>query len=104
MMMLSRASCKNVWLTHETRMTGLCDAIAAGSETSARAAKAYAHHMVPTALVTLIASQVLKRVIGLLPLGIMSWTFTGRSFLRRSIRGWPAGVYVLDLRQAWPKA
>src|SRR5947208_5916342 len=100
MMMLSRTSCKNVWLTHETRMTGLCDAIAAGSETSARAAKAYAHHTVPTAVVTLIASQVLNRVIGLLPLGIMSWTLTGGSCFRRSIRGWRTGVKIFDIRQA----
>src|SRR2546421_546743 len=85
-------------------MTGLCDAIAAGSETSARAAKAYAHHMGPTALVTLIASQALKRGIGVLPLGIMSWTLTGRSFFRRSSRGWPPGVEMLDMRPAWQKA
>src|SRR2546425_8679224 len=104
MMMLSSTSCRKVWLTHDTRMTGLCDAIAAGSETSARAAKAYAHHTVPTAVVTLIASQVLNRVIGLLPLGIMSWTLTGGSCFRRSIRGWRTGVKIFDMRQAWQKA
>ena len=82
-------------------MTGLWDAIAAGSETSASAAKAYAHHTVPTALVTLTASQVLKRVIGLFPFGIMSWTLTGGSRFRRSIRGWRTGVKMFDMRQAW---
>src|SRR5207247_8554005 len=98
MMMLSRTSCRNVWLTQETRMTGLWDAIAAGSETSARAAKAYAHHTVPTALVTLRASQVLKRMTGL-PFGNMSWTLTGGSRFRRSIRGATRGVSLLDLAQ-----
>ena len=73
-------------------MIRLWEAIAAGSETSARTAKAYAHHTVPTVFVTLTASQALKRVIGLLPLGIMSWTLTGVSRFRRSIRGWTTGV------------
>jgi hypothetical protein len=57
----------------------------AGSETNARAAKASAHYIVPTPLVTLTANQVLKRVIGLLPFGIRSVTLTGRCLSRSSI-------------------
>src|SRR6266852_2893859 len=60
--------------------------------------------MVPTPLVTLTASQVLNRVIGVLPPRIKSATFTGFSFLRRSIRGWMTGVKMLDMPVSMPDA
>ena len=91
MMMLSRTSCKKVWLIQDTMITGLREARAPGKETRASAPKAYAHHIVPTALVTFSASQVLKRVTALLPFGMTSETMTGPCCLRRSIQGCRGG-------------
>jgi hypothetical protein len=62
MMMLNSTNWRNVWLIHDTRVTASPDRMADGSETKASAAKAYAHHMVPTPLVILTASAALKRV------------------------------------------
>ena len=61
MMMLRRTSCRKVWLIHDTRDTRLPDRMAEGSETNANTANAYAHHIVPTTLVTLTDNAVLKR-------------------------------------------
>jgi len=74
-------SCRNVREIQETIMTGLCDVIADGRLTKATAAKRYAHHMVPTPLVTLRASHVLNRAAAL-PCGSWSVALPGPSTIR----------------------
>src|SRR4029077_946148 len=61
MMMLSNTNWRKVWLIHDTRVTAFLDWMASGSDTSASAANAYAHHIVPTASVILTARAAFQR-------------------------------------------
>jgi uncharacterized protein (DUF2345 family) len=56
MIMESNTNCKNVCATHATITIGSPLLIAAGSEISAIAANIYAHHIVLTKLVILVAT------------------------------------------------
>src|ERR1700676_946645 len=85
----SSTNWRKVWDTQDTRTTALPELVAEGRLTSASAAKAYAHHIVPTPVVTLTASHALNRFAGLPP-GCWSATLVGGgavpvsfSFVRR---------------------
>ena len=56
----SNTNWRNVWDIQETSTTALPELIADGRLTIARAAKAYARHIVPTPLVTLTANHQLS--------------------------------------------
>jgi hypothetical protein len=61
----SNTNWRNVWNIQETSTTALPALIAPGRLTIARAAKAYAHHIVPTPLVTLTANHAVNRFAAL---------------------------------------
>jgi hypothetical protein len=93
MMTDSRTSCRNVCDIQETSVTALPEAIAEGRLTNASAAKAYAHHIVPTPVVTLTANHRLNRAARL-PCG--SWsTNPGRRHRRPQLLLRPAMRHVL---------
>src|SRR5579864_1757163 len=102
MLMLSSTNSRNVWLIHDTNVTALPDLIAEGSDTKASAANAYAHHIVPTALVILTASAALNRAYrGAVAAGVTtSATFGGPASLRAAMRGWGMNLNASDMAQA----
>ena len=60
----NRTSWRKVWDTHDAEVTALCEVMAEGRLTSARAAKAEAHHSALTPFVTLMANHELNRATG----------------------------------------
>src|SRR5450756_1056821 len=80
MMTESMTSWMNVWLTHWMRVSNP-PLTACGTTRRARRANAYAHHIVPTAVVRASA------IFPLMPT-CSSRVFAGRVFLRSAIRGW----------------
>ena len=106
MMTDSSTSCRKVCATHWT-IVGGPPLIASGRLIRSNNAKAYAHHMLPTMVVTSSATFVLNRLTAE-PRGSRSATFTGLSASREAIRGCRMCWYIamtrpsVDWRDAFP--